>query len=184
MCDDKTCLELKQRHRNAKRYHLHAIHLVGRFAGRLGQSSIIPLPILGPSHLFSSSIFGETTQNSQGHKEVANYPAKLAVRQCMKRKDKSAAENLRDTQIERNKREIDEITYKNVQIRPLSKKWKDSGSQSCTVRSGLPTPVTDGKCTSQTTRTIFWLCSIKKKILIFISYIEKIWENITLSRKR
>jgi len=162
-----------------------AIHLVGRFAGRLGQSSITPLPILGPSHLFSSSIFGETTQNSQGHKEVANYPAKLAVRQCMKRKDKSAAENLRDTQIERNKREIDEITYKNVQIRPPSKKWKDSGSQSCTVRSGLPTPVTDGKCTSQTTANDFLrLCSIKKKILIFIPYIEKRWENITLSRKR
>jgi len=53
------------------------VHLVGCWAN---SSSITILPILGPSHLLSSSILGETTQNSQGHNEVANYLAKLAVR--------------------------------------------------------------------------------------------------------
>jgi len=42
--------------------------------------SIAPLPILGLSHLLSSSILDEMTQNSQGRKVVANYSAKLAVR--------------------------------------------------------------------------------------------------------
>ena len=59
--------------------------LLCRMLGAVINPSITPLLILGLNRLLSSAILGETTQNSQSHKEVANYPVKLAITHEKKR---------------------------------------------------------------------------------------------------